>query len=59
MKPEEKLLELLAEKKSYWQLLAESRLDFNSLDYYLLKLKKMGKIKRLKDGCYIRISSRG
>jgi len=46
---EEKIIEILKDKEAtYFELKEELKIDFGSLDYYLLKLKKENKIKSVK-----------
>ncbi len=46
---EEKIIEILKDKEAtYFELKRELKIDFGSLDYYLLKLKKENKIKSVK-----------
>jgi len=46
---EEKIIEILKDKEvTYFELKEELKIDFGSLDYYLLKLKKENKIKSVK-----------
>ena len=46
---EEKIIKILKDKEAtYFDLKRELNIDFGSLDYYLLKLKKKNKIKAVK-----------
>jgi len=46
---EEKIIEILKDKEAtYFELKEELKIDFGSLDYYLLKLKKENEIKSVK-----------
>ncbi len=46
---EEKIIEILKDKEAtYFELKRELKIDFGSLDYYLMKLKENNKIKAVK-----------